>query len=96
MIKVKGVNIYPGQIEDVLKIIPGATSEYQIHIAHVDGRDVLTLIVESQSGYAGLAKKIISVFKHKIGITIECECVPEMTLPRSEKKTKRVFDKRIN
>jgi phenylacetate-CoA ligase len=96
MIKVKGVNIYPGQIEDVLKTIPGATSEYQIHIAHVDGRDVLTLIVESQSGYAGLAKKIITVFKHKIGITIECECVPEMTLPRSEKKTKRVFDKRFS
>jgi phenylacetate-CoA ligase len=94
MIKVKGVNIYPGQIEDVLKTIPGATSEYQIHIAHVDGKDVLTLIVESQSGFAGLAKKIITVFKHKIGITIECECVPEMTLPRSEKKTRRVYDKR--
>jgi phenylacetate-CoA ligase len=95
MIKVKGVNIYPGQIEDVLKTIPGATSEYQIHIAHVEGKDVLTLIVESKSGYAGLAKKIITVFKHKIGITIECECVPESTLPRSEKKTKRVFDKRF-
>jgi phenylacetate-CoA ligase len=96
MIKVKGVNIYPGQVEDVLKTIKGATSEYQIHIAHVDGRDVLTLIVESESGFAGLAKKIISVFKQKIGITIECECVPESTLPRSEKKTRRVFDKRYS
>ncbi|MDR0947323.1 MAG: phenylacetate--CoA ligase [Ruminococcus sp.] len=94
MIKVKGVNIYPGQIEDVLRDIDGATSEYQIHINHVQGKDVLTLIVESKSGYAGLAKTIIKVFKAKIGITIECECVPVGTLPRSEKKSKRVFDNR--
>jgi phenylacetate-CoA ligase len=94
MIKVKGVNIFPGQIEDVLRDIPGATSEYQIHLNRVDGRDTLTLIVESKSGYHGLAKTIIRVFKSKIGITIECECVPSGTLPRSEKKTKRVFDNR--
>jgi phenylacetate-CoA ligase len=94
MIKVKGVNIFPGQIEDVLRDIPGATSEYQIHLNRVDGRDTLTLIVESKSGYHGLAKNIIRVFKAKIGITIECECVPQGTLPRSEKKTKRVFDNR--
>ena len=47
MIKVKGVNMFPAQFEEVLAAVPGASSEYQIRIEHVDGKDQLTLLFES-------------------------------------------------
>ncbi|MFA6947492.1 MAG: phenylacetate--CoA ligase, partial [Eubacteriales bacterium] len=96
MIKVKGVNIYPGQIEDVMKDVGNISSEYQIIIDHVDGKDVMTIKVEVKDGHdrAETAERVEVVFKSRIGIKIECECVDIGGLPRSEKKTKRVFDYR--
>jgi len=96
MIKVKGVNIYPGQIEDTLKQVPGLSSEYQILISHENGRDKMTLRVESVKGASKEAVKsaVISTFKAKIGIKIDCDVLELGELPRSEKKTKRVFDTR--
>ncbi len=98
MIKVKGVNIYPGQIEDVLKAVDGASSEYQIVIEHFEGKDRMQLRVEKENGVSTeeLEKTIQSVFKTKIGIRIDVEVVNLGELPRSEKKSKRVFDNRYN
>ena len=96
MIKVKGVNIYPGQIEDTLKLVPGLSSEYQIILEHVSGRDRMTLRVESVRGASkeAVSAAVISTFKAKIGIKIDCEVLGLGELPRSEKKSKRVFDNR--
>lgn len=96
MIKVKGVNIYPGQIEDTLKLVPGLSSEYQIILEHVNGRDSMTLRVESVRGASkeAVSAAVISTFKAKIGIKIDCEVLELGELPRSEKKSKRVFDNR--
>jgi phenylacetate-CoA ligase len=96
MIKVKAVNIYPGQIEDLLKETKGASSEYQIKLTKVEARDHLLLRVEGETGVdpAQLKEKVESNFKKRIGISIEVEVVPMGALPRSEKKSKRVFDER--
>ncbi|MBQ2707648.1 MAG: phenylacetate--CoA ligase [Clostridia bacterium] len=96
MIKVKGVNIFPGQIEELIKSVPGLSSEYQIVIAHTDGKDTMTLRVEVESGAdkAAVANGVMAAFKSKIGIKIECEALDIGGLPRSEKKSKRVFDYR--
>ena len=97
MIKVKGVNIYPGQIEDVLKTVEGGISgEYRIYIDHIDGKDQMKIQTETEKNADKklLEERIVSVFKTKIGIKISCECVDIGDLPRSEKKTKRVFDYR--
>jgi phenylacetate-CoA ligase len=96
MIKIKGVNIYPGQIEDLLKETPGASSEYQIRLTRSEGRDQLVLIVEGENGvdFQALAGLIIAKFKHRIGVSIEVKAGPMGTLPRSEKKSQRVFDER--
>jgi phenylacetate-CoA ligase len=48
MVKVKGVNIYPGQIEDVLRAIDGVSSEYQVMIDHLMGKDEMTLFFETE------------------------------------------------
>ncbi|MBQ8510119.1 MAG: phenylacetate--CoA ligase [Clostridia bacterium] len=96
MIKVKGVNIFPGQIEDIIKSVPGLSSEYQIVIAHTDGKDTMTMRVEVEPGADKdtVAAGVITTFKAKIGIKIDCEALDIGGLPRSEKKSKRVFDYR--
>lgn len=96
MIKVKGVNIFPGQIEELIKSVPGLSSEYQIVIAHTDGKDTMTLRVEVEAGAdkEKVANGVMAAFKAKIGIKIECEALDIGGLPRSEKKSKRVFDYR--
>jgi phenylacetate-CoA ligase len=96
MIKIKGVNIYPGQIEDVLKETKGTSSEYQIRLTRVDARDNLLLRVEGEPGVESkkLAELIGMNFKKRVGILIDVEVVPMGELPRSEKKSKRVLDER--
>lgn len=90
MIKVKGVNIYPGQIENVLCSVNGLSSEYQIIIEHFDGKDSLTLKVETNEGMdkTVLSRNVQQSFKNKIGIKISCKCVDIGALPRTEKKQK--------
>ncbi len=96
MIKIKGVNIYPGQIDHVLQITEGVTGEYQIILDRNQGKDTILIKVEGKNDYsfdeiAGLVRKNI---KSKIGILSDVEVVSQGSLPRSEKKTKRVFDYR--
>ncbi|MGE5604706.1 MAG: phenylacetate--CoA ligase family protein [Bacteroidota bacterium] len=96
MIKIKGVNIYPGQIEDVLKETKGASSEYQVRLTRVEARDQMLLRVEAEAGSdpKQLAGRIGANFKKRIGILIDVQVVPIGELPRSEKKSKRVLDER--
>ena len=98
MVKVKGVNIFPGQIEDVLKDIEGASSEYQIFIDHEDGKDVITLFVETplktKKARHALEKSIKDRIKSVINVGVVPKAVEVGDLPRSEKKTTRVFDYR--
>ncbi|MDD2648255.1 MAG: phenylacetate--CoA ligase [Eubacteriales bacterium] len=97
MVKVKGVNIFPGQIDDVLKEIPRASSEYQVMIDHFEGKDRLTLFVESavpEDERFELEKEICAQFKARIGLIIVPKAVAIGDLPRSEKKSTRIYDNR--
>ncbi|MFI3228841.1 MAG: phenylacetate--CoA ligase [Bacillota bacterium] len=96
MVKVKGVNIFPSQIEEMLKDIDGASSEYQVMIDHLNGKDILTLFVEIQpkaNDYV-MEMAIKEAFKNKIGIAANVKPVAIGDLPRSEKKTARIYDNR--
>ena len=86
MIKIKGVNIYPGQIEDVLKGIDGTSSEYQIVLDRKENKDCMLLRVEKQANAENLVieKALKRHFKTKIGIMIETEVV---MLPHSHTTT---------
>ena len=96
MVKVKGVNIYPGQVEDVLRAIDGVSSEYQVMIDHLDGKDIMTLFFETDSGYnaKNVESAVAEEFKTKVGLKIVPKSVAVGELPRSEKKTTRIFDNR--
>ncbi|MDD4801951.1 MAG: phenylacetate--CoA ligase [Syntrophomonas sp.] len=96
MVKVKGVNIYPGQIEEILSEIKGTSSEYQVMIDHLNGKDIMTLFFESDPA---ASKKAVETdvkkhFKTKVGLTIVPKAVAIGDLPRSEKKSTRIFDNR--
>ena len=96
MIKVKGVNIFPGQIDDILKEAEGVSSEYQVMIDHLNGRDIMTLFVEGEKGLdkAKVETDLKYLFKARIGIAIAAQVVEIGALPRSEKKSTRIFDNR--
>ena len=96
MVKVKGVNIFPSQVEELLTTVNGASSEYQIMIDHLNGKDILTLFVETNEGANNyeVEREITEQFKHRIGMTPIVKPVAIGDLPRSEKKSTRVFDNR--
>lgn len=96
MVKVKGVNIFPSQIEEMLAAVEGASSEYQFMIDHLEGKDICTLFVEAKpdANKYELAIEIQNNFKIKIGIAVIAKIVDMGELPRSEKKSTRVFDNR--
>lgn len=99
MFKVHGVNMFPSQVEEILKKVDGVSSEYSINIAHDDekNRDVMLLTAEAEGrvNFENTGKKITELFKSLIGVTPKVTVVPVGTLPRSEKKTKRVIDHRV-
>lgn len=96
MIKVKGVNIYPGQVDHVLRITEGCGSEYQIYLFREQGKDSILVKAEAEEGcdLAVVKERLQKNIKAKIGILADVEVLPIGSLPRSEKKSKRVFDNR--
>ena len=88
--------ITPSQIDELLTKIEGASSEYQVMIDHMEGKDLLTLFVEQEDGYnsAALEENLKEAFKNAIGIAAIIKVVGMGDLPRSEKKTARIFDNR--
>ena len=97
MFKVKGVNMFPAQVEEVIAATSGTSSEYQVMIEHIMGRDVLTVLFETTltgEDRERCEQELEGIFKAKIGCTPEAKAVPIGELPRSEKKTQRIFDSR--
>ena len=100
MFTYRAVNIYPSQIDHALSQIEGLGSEYQIHLQHhADGRDLMILKIEraAETGRTedvNLAQKVATHIRHKLLVRAEVEILDYGTLPRTIKKSKRVFDHR--
>lgn len=97
MMKIHGVNVFPAQIEEIIALFDELSSEYQIRISHLEGRDTMRLYVEALSGksdFYQLSERVAEKVKSKIGFTPIVKVVEEGVLPRSMKKTRRVIDER--
>jgi len=100
MIIFRAVNIYPGQIDEVLSSIPEANCEYQVHLDRkADGKDYMAIRLECCEGFDAsrrpqLEKKVQTEIKNKIMVSCTVEVVDYCSLPRSERKSKRFFDNR--
>ena len=98
MVKVRGSIIFPSRVDELLATIEGVSSEYQIMIDHLNGKDILTLFFETPAAMGepahNLEKTVEHEFKKVIGLTPKAKAVGMGELPRSEKKSTRVFDNR--
>jgi len=100
MLIYRAVNIYPGQIDEVLSVVPDIGCEYQVILDRSDdGRDYMTLRLEccqdtDTSRYPEIAKKVTEAIKKQIMVSCQVEVVDYCSLPRSERKSRRVFDNR--
>ncbi|MDR1727351.1 MAG: phenylacetate--CoA ligase [Acidobacteriota bacterium] len=98
MVKVKGTIIFPSRVDELLSGVDGVSSEYQIMIDHVNGKDVVTVFFETARKSDGerrdLEKTVEREFKVSVGMTPKAKAVGMGELPRSEKKTPRIFDNR--
>ena len=98
MFKVHGVNMFPSQVEQLLGMVDGISSEYKIDIAHDESinRDIIMITAEAEGrvDFARAGEEIKRLFKSRMNVTPKVAVVSLNTLPRSEKKTQRVFDHR--
>ena len=96
MVKIHGVNVFPRQIEEILQTFPALSSEYQIRLSHLEGRDTMRIYVETDGtqDFLDTADAVAHEVKRRIGFTPLVKVVELGVLPRSEKKTRRVFDER--
>jgi phenylacetate-CoA ligase len=97
----RAVNIYPSHIDTIISSIPGLGSEYQIHLtrdaAERGNMRIVTEISEQENmaDCQPLAAVLSKKIKRELMVTPEVELVPYGSLPRSERKSQRVFDTRI-
>jgi phenylacetate-CoA ligase len=100
MIIYRAVNIYPGQIDEILSSIPEISCEYQVVLDRgADGRDTMTLRVECGSFFdpqkaQAVKDTICKKVKNNIMVSCDVELLETCSLPRSERKSKRIFDNR--
>jgi phenylacetate-coenzyme A ligase PaaK-like adenylate-forming protein/ABC-type branched-subunit amino acid transport system ATPase component len=101
-IKFRGVNIYPSSVDTILSAVPGLGSEYQIHLTRdgASGRDLMRLVIERGQGVeARRTPELIHETSHQIKkqllVSAAIELVDYGSLPRTERKSKRVLDTRI-
>jgi len=97
----RGVNIYPGQVDEALHRVRGIGSEYQVRFDQgLDGRDRMLVRVERAHNGDALSdeqvlKQVVGGIKHTMLVSCTVELLAPGTLPRSERKTRRIFDERI-
>lgn len=101
MMVVKGVNVWPSQIETVL-LNQGYQANYQIVVDRVHNQDTIEVQVEltpemaaeQTVSTADREKKIVSGLKSMLGIKVDVRVVEPKSITRSEGKAVRVIDKR--
>jgi phenylacetate-CoA ligase len=102
MLIIKGVNVFPSQIESVLFAIEGTEPHYQIVVDRKGALDEVTVLVEvSEAIFFDEMKKqrelidlITRRLTSELGISVEVKLVEKKTLERFEGKAKRVIDMR--
>lgn len=98
----RAVNIYPSQIDHVLSKVDGIGSEFQIHLKQREsGRDMMLIKVEraADTGNANdthLADRLETEIRRKILVRCRVEILDHGNLPRTQRKSQRVFDHRNN
>ncbi len=103
MFIIRGVNVFPSQIESALLTVDGVTANYLIILTTENGMDNIELNVEvNENSFSdqvreleALQKRIAAAVESVIGLRIRIKLVAPKTIARSEGKAKRVIDNRV-
>ena len=98
MMILRGVNVFPTQIEELLLGIDGLAPHFECVLTRPELLDVLTVRVERRDGWGGdpdeAARTLASAVKHRVGVTVAVDVLPPEALDRSVGKARRVVDQR--
>ena len=103
MIILRGVNVFPTQIEEIVLRVPGLAPHFQLLLTRLERLDELTVLVEAAAGGAASAEagsreaaaaEIVRAVKDGVGVTVRAKVVDPGTLERSTGKMRRVIDER--
>jgi phenylacetate-CoA ligase len=98
MLIIRGVNVYPSQVEHALLRVPGVEPHYLLVVRREQQLDTLEVRVEALAGDEAPASELAARVRHQIhevtGITAEVTVVPPKSIERSIGKAKRVLDLR--
>ena len=99
MIILRGVNVFPTQIEEVVLRTPGLSPHFQLVLSAAGRMDALTVRVEARPDTpvdrrAPAAAEVVRAVKETVGVTVACEIVEPETLERSVGKLQRLKDLR--
>ncbi len=96
MLIIRGVNVFPSQIEELILKQPELSPHYVLELGKQGPLDHLTVLTELQPGAADRdsAARLQHHIKSTIGVTVDVRIVPTSTIERSIGKAKRVIDKR--
>jgi phenylacetate-CoA ligase len=100
MMIVRGVNLFPSQIEEQILQVEGLTPHYLCVLTRPERLDVLTVRVEADDTFAAgdaagrMAAELVDRVKHTVGVTVGVDVVAPGTLERSQGKAKRIDDRR--
>jgi phenylacetate-CoA ligase len=103
MLIIRGVNVFPSQVEAALLTVEGTLPHYQIILTRAHGLDQMEVQVEVTSesfsdkigALEELNDKIADAVEHVLGIRVQVTLVEPNTIQRSEGKAKRVIDRRL-
>jgi len=96
MMIVRGVNLFPSQVEEQILAVDGLAPHYLCVLTRPGSLDELTVQVEAatETYDVGLGDRLADRIKHRIGVTARVEVVPPYALERSLGKAKRISDRR--
>ena len=102
MLIIRGVNVFPSQVEHVLMGIEGVEPHYQIEVNREGTLDTMSVLVEVSENVfhdevkvlENLTRKIQTEIKDLLGVTCSVKLVEPRTIQRSEGKAQRVIDRR--
>lgn len=102
MLIVRGINVFPGQVESVLMTIPEVGEHFMIIVDRVNELDTMTIQIEMTdeafsdkvNDIISLDKKVQAALKNVLNLAVKVELVEKGTIPRSMGKAKKVIDNR--
>jgi phenylacetate-CoA ligase len=100
MVILRGVNLFPTQVEELILRVPGLSPHFQLVLSRPHRLDELTVRVEARPGAAGaeeragLEARLAALVKENVGVTVEVDVLEPNLIERSAGKAQRILDLR--